>query len=122
MNPPLSFLFPFRRSVPAAPRLQDFITGQILTGIWLENDNLYLCFAGKKVMNLHLNSRECTEGGRGSDEPWLIFPGWLTVQRVIQDAAQVILVVSALYSGRICIRKTQGHWRIIFQGGRDLAA
>ena len=122
MNLPLSFLFPFRRSVPPSPRLQDRITGQILTGIWLENDNLYLCFAGKKVLNLHLDSRECTEGGRGSDKPWLIFPGWLTVQRVMQDAAQVILVVGALYSARICVRKTHGQWRIVFQGGRDLAA
>jgi hypothetical protein len=53
----------------------------------------------------------------------MTFPGWLRIARVLQDDSQVTLeVYGALFTSRLVLRKSDGAWRVIFQGGRILAS
>jgi len=107
------------------PTLHQALTGRLLTGIWLEADHFYLRLSDCKITDINLVDRHLTTGERpdgGNKAPWITFPGWLKILRVLQDSTQIILEVGALYTARICVRRSKERWRIVFQGGRALAA
>jgi len=46
---------------------------------------------------------------------------WVRIANVIEDASQIILIVSgAIYTARISFRFSHQHWQILFSGGRIL--
>lgn len=101
----IPLLAPRRRS------LQNALTGRLLTGLYLDGSRLHLRLSDAAVA-IDLNTRACRQ------EPhkiWLVFPGWLRISRVFQDAHQVVLETSgAIYSTRIRICQKQGRWQVVF--------
>ena len=102
------------------PSLHRAVAGRSLTGILIDDGNLLLRFTDA-AMVIDLSKR--TFAFRRVLADWLTFPGWLRISRVIEDQNQIILEVSgALFTSRIAIRKTDGDWKIVLQGGRILGS
>ncbi len=105
--------------------IEKVLTDQLLTGIWLEDACLFIRFSNHEIACIELTTRIIMTGAvrpdGGDKVPWLTFPGWLKILRVMQDPHQVVLEVGALYTARICIRHSKDRWQIVFQGGRALA-
>jgi hypothetical protein len=102
------------------PSLQRAIAGRILTGILVEENNLYLRFVDSTLcVDLHTRAYKF----QPVQVYWLTLPGWLRVTRVIEDQHQVILETSgSLFTARIIVRKAGKEWHITFQGGRILTS
>ena|ERR1700690_443753 len=102
------------------PSLQQAIAGRGLTGILIDDGNLLLRFTDA-AMVIDLSKR--TFAFRRVLADWIIFPGWLRITRVIEDQNQIILEVSgALFTSRIVVRRADGDWKIVLQGGRILGS
>ena len=96
------------------------IAGHNLTGILIDDGNLLLRF-NEAAMVVDLSKR--TFAFRRVLADWITFPGWLRITRVIEDQNQIILEVSgALFTSRIAVRRVEGDWKIVLQGGRILGS
>jgi hypothetical protein len=102
------------------PSLHKAIAGRALTGLLLQDNSLFLRFVDA-TLALDLDTRAFIF--RPLRGHWMTFPGWLRIARVLQDDSQVTLeVCGALFTSRLVLRKSDGAWRVIFQGGRILAS
>jgi hypothetical protein len=111
--------WPFSRP-QRPPSLHHAIAGRLLTGILVEEDNLFLRFVDA---TLRVNLKTRSYSFNPVPVHWLILPGWLRVVRVIEDQYQVILETSgSLFTARIVVREIEREWRITFQGGRILVS
>ena len=120
----LSFLTPFLPVPPAPPTLDQVLAERLLTGLFIEDERLYLRFVDS-VVTVDLTTRAFQFGGRKIHHTaWLSLAGWLRVTRVLEEKTQLTLEVSgALYTARIHARCSEGRgWFLIFSGGRGLAS
>ena len=99
------------------------IAGRELSGFLLDGDKalVRLRFSDNTAVLIDLTTRVVKEKSAHDYKEWLMLPGWLRIINVIEDASQIILVVSgAIYTSRISIRFSQRRWQIYFSGGRIL--
>jgi hypothetical protein len=102
--------------------LKEILPGRLLTGLFVEDDQLYLRFTDA-VMTVNLPTRDYSFGGRKPADCWLGLFGWLRIQRVYEEQTQITLEVGGtLYTARIHVRHSQDRWHIVFSGGRGLAS
>jgi hypothetical protein len=111
-------LWPVSR--PKKNELMSIITGRELSGFLLDSDRalLRLRFSDNTAVLIDLTSRVVMEKSAYDYKEWLMLPGWLRIINVIEDASQIILVVSgAIYTSRISFRHSQKRWQIYFSSG-----
>ncbi len=80
-----------------------------------------LRFSDNSAVVVDLSTRKVEEKSAHDYKEWLMLPGWVRIANVIEDANQIILVVSgAIYTARISFRFSHQRWQIFFSGGRIL--
>lgn len=110
-------------SRPRRNSLASAICGRELSGLLLEEDNLTLRlrFSDNSAVVVNLSTRQVEEKSARDYKEWLMLPGWVRIANVLEDANQIILIVSgAIYTSRISIRFSHQRWQIFFSGGRIL--
>lgn len=110
-------------SRPKKNCLASTICGRELSGLLLEDDNqtVRLRFSDNSAVVVNLSTRQIEEKSARDYKEWLMLPGWVRIANIIEDANQIILVVSgAIYTSRISIRFSHQRWQIFFSGGRIL--
>jgi hypothetical protein len=112
-------MWPFSRPKPS---LASVLRGRELTAFFLDDDagTARLRFSDSSALAADLDARTFKRVPADQDA-WLSLPGWVRIVNVVEDASQVILVVSgAIYTARISFRNSRGRWRLILSGGRVL--
>lgn len=110
-------------SRPRKNHLASIICGRELSGLLLEDDNqtMRMRFSDNSAVIVDLTTRKVEEKSARDYKEWLMLPGWVRIANVIEDANQIILVVSgAIYTSRISFRFSHQQWQIFFSGGRLL--
>ena len=105
------------------PSLETAICGRELNALILDDDNqtLRLRFSDNSAAVINLCKRDFEMVSAHKYKEWLTLPGWVRIANVIEDANQIILVVSgAIYTSRISFRFSHQRWQIFFSGGRIL--
>jgi len=103
------------------PSLASVIRGRELNALFLHDDNqtLRLRFSDNSAAVVNLYTRDFEMVSAHKYKEWLTLPGWVRIANVIEDASQIILVVSgAIYTARISFRFSNQRWQILFSGGR----
>jgi len=105
------------------PSLASALRGRELNALFLEGDNqtLRLRFSDNSAAVINLCTRDLEMVSAHKYKEWLTLPGWVRIANFIEDASQIILVVSgAIYTARISFRFSQGRRKIFFSSGRIL--
>lgn len=105
------------------PSLASAINGRELNALSLDDDNqtLRLRFSDNSAAVINLCTRDFEMVSAHKYKEWLTLPGWVRIANIIEDANQIILVVSgAIYTARISFRFSHQRWQIFFSGGRLL--
>ena len=104
------------------PSLASAISGRELNALFLDDDlTLRLRFSDNSAAVVNLCTRDFEMVSGHKYKEWLTLPGWVRIANVIEDANQIILVVSgAIYTARISFRFSHQRWQIFFSGGRLL--
>ena len=114
------------------PSLASATCGRELNALILDDDNktLRLRFSDNSAVVVNLYTRDFKMVSAHKYQEWLTLPGCLRIANVIEDANQIILVVSgatpalacgaSVYTARISFRISHQRWQIFFSGGRLL--
>ena len=103
--------------------LASAICGRELNALILDDDNqtLRLRFSDNNAAVINLYTRDFEMVSAHKYKEWLTLPGWVRIANVIEDARQIVLIVSgAIYTARISFRYSHQRWQIFFSGGRIL--
>ncbi|MFZ5883987.1 MAG: hypothetical protein ACOYYI_09435 [Chloroflexota bacterium] len=105
------------------PSLAAVLTGRELNALYLDNDTTAarLRFSDGSAVAIDLRSRRSSPIKAKEYPVWIALPGWVRITNVLEDASQIILVVSgAIYTARISLRVSRDRWQIHFSNGRLL--
>lgn len=107
--------FPFSKR----PTLATALNGGELNAFYLDDDTARFRFSDGSAVAIDLRSRRSSPIKAKEYPVWITLPGWVRITNVLEDASQIILVVSgAIYTARISLRFSRDRWQIHFSNGR----